>query len=91
MYNSILVGCTSPCSSKLLYSSISLSVLGLDDLKINFEPSGEKKAPPSYPKSKVICLTSEPSIFIVYKSKSPFLVDVKTILSPTGETVASAS
>ena len=45
--NSISVGFTNPLESKSLYSSISSLVLGLEALKINLVPSGEKKAPPS--------------------------------------------
>jgi len=36
-------------------------------------------------------ILSLPSIFIVYSSRSPLRSDVKTIRSPLGETVASAS
>ncbi len=86
-----MVGCTSPCAKRPLYSFISASVFGREALKISLVPSGEKKAPPSYPNSSVICFTLLPSRFIVYSSKSPLRMEVKTILSPCGETVASAS
>ena len=74
-----------------MYSFISASVLGLDDLNISLVPSGEKNAPPSYPNPVVTCLTLLPSIFIVYSSKSPVRIDVKTMRSPLGLTVGSAS
>jgi len=47
MYSSISVGCTKPSANKSLYSFISASVFGLEERKISFVPSGEKKAPPS--------------------------------------------
>ena len=74
-----------------LYSAISSVVLGRDALKTIDSPSGEKNAPPSYPKPKVICFKSVPSVFMVHNSKSPLRSEVNTMRSPLGETVASAS
>ena len=54
-------------------------------------PSGEKKAPPSYPTRRVTRRTSLPSTFIVYSSMSPSRVLVNTTRFPSGDTVASAS
>ena len=45
--NSISVGFTSPSERSFLYSSTSSFDLGLEALKINLLPSGEKNAPPS--------------------------------------------
>jgi hypothetical protein len=75
----------------LLIFFFASSVLGREARKDDFFHREKRMLRRHIPASWVICFTSVPSIFIVYRSRSPFRVDVKTILSLFGETVASAS
>ena len=70
---------------------MSAAVSGYIARQTSLLPSGEKKAPPSYPTRRVTRRTSLPSAFMVYSSMSPSRVLVKTTRFPSGDTVASAS
>jgi len=65
--------------------------LDLTKRNTNFLESCEKNAPPSYPKPKVSCFRFFPLMSIRHNSRSPLLVEVKTMYLPSGETTASAS
>src|SRR5574343_354917 len=70
---SILVGATKPSFNNSLYSATSASVLGLLARQTIFFPSGLNQAPPSYPKSWVICFSFPEARSMIYNSRSPLL------------------